>query len=127
MVTSGLSVRTDVSHIRLAVHLVTALVILSGIVWTALDLRALHASPLARPARLRPIAAIALLLLLGQLIYGAFTAWLGAGYAFASLPLMGHSLFPAGRPRSEERSVGQACVSTLTSRVSRTHIKTNTF
>src|SRR3546814_9629597 len=40
MVTSGLSVRTDVSHIRLAVHLVTALVILSGIVWTALDLRA---------------------------------------------------------------------------------------
>src|SRR3546814_10918168 len=54
MVTSGLSVRTDVSHIRLAVHLVTALVILSGIVWTALDLKALHASPLARPARLRP-------------------------------------------------------------------------
>src|SRR3546814_5704576 len=54
MVTSGLSVRTDVSHIRLAVHLVTALVILSGIDWTALDLRALHARPLARPARLRP-------------------------------------------------------------------------
>src|SRR3546814_13004543 len=98
MVTSGLSVRTDVSHIRLAVHLVTALVILSGIVWTALDLRALHASPLARPARLRPIAAIALLLLLGQIIYGAFTAGLGAGYAFASWPLMGDSLFPAGVP-----------------------------
>src|SRR3546814_14003325 len=84
MVTSGLSVRTDVSHIRLAVHLVTALVILSGIVWTALDLRALHASPLARPARLRPIAAIALLLLLGQIIYGAFTAGPGAGSACAS-------------------------------------------
>src|SRR3546814_17322393 len=58
----------------------------------------LHASPLARPARLRPIAAIALLLLLGQIIYGAFTAGLGAGYAFASWPLMGDSLFPAGVP-----------------------------
>ncbi|RIA46963.1 cytochrome c oxidase assembly protein subunit 15 [Hephaestia caeni] len=98
MVTSGLSVRTDVSHIRLAVHLVTALVILSGIVWTALDLLALHASPLARPARLRPVAAVALLLLFAQIVYGAFTAGLGAGYAFASWPLMGDSLFPAGVP-----------------------------
>src|SRR3546814_7315684 len=43
-------------------------------------------------------AAIALLLLLGQIIYGAFTAGLGAGYAFASWPLMGDSLFPAGVP-----------------------------
>src|SRR3546814_14105256 len=66
LVTSCLSVRTYVIHIRLAVHLGTALVLLSGSVWTALDLRALHASPLARPARLRPIAAIALLLLLGS-------------------------------------------------------------
>ena len=40
MVSSGLSVRTDVSHIRLAVHLLTALFILGAIVWTALDLRA---------------------------------------------------------------------------------------
>ena len=53
---SGLSVRTDVSHVRLAVHLTTALVILAGIVWTARDLAALARSPLARPARLRPAA-----------------------------------------------------------------------
>ncbi|HVI99514.1 MAG TPA: COX15/CtaA family protein [Sphingomonas sp.] len=98
MVVSGLSVRTDVSHIRLAVHLVTALIILSGIVWTALDLLALHRNPLARPARLHLVGAIALLLLLGQIVYGAFTAGLDAGYAFASWPLMGGSLFPAGVP-----------------------------
>jgi cytochrome c oxidase assembly protein subunit 15 len=98
MVASGLSVRTDVSHIRLAVHLVTALFILSGIVWTALDLRALAADPLARPARLSIGALLALLLLATQITFGAFTAGLDAGYAFASWPLMGDAFFPAGVP-----------------------------
>jgi heme a synthase len=98
MVASGLSVRTDVSHVRLAVHLLTALFILSGIVWTALDLLRLAVNPLARPARLRPVAIIAIGLLFAQLMYGAFTAGLDAGYAFASWPLMGDALFPAGVP-----------------------------
>ncbi|MBN8846711.1 MULTISPECIES: COX15/CtaA family protein [unclassified Sphingomonas] len=98
MVSSGLSVRTDVSHIRLAVHLLTALLILATIVWTALDLGALARDPLARPARMRPLALLALLLLGAQIMYGAFTAGLDAGYAFASWPLMGDSLFPADVP-----------------------------
>lgn len=98
MVSSGLSVRTDVSHIRLAVHLLTALFILAGIVWTALDLGALVRDPLARPARLHPLALLALLLLGAQIMYGAFTAGLDAGYAFASWPLMGDALFPADVP-----------------------------
>ena len=98
MVASGLSVRTDVSHVRLAVHLVTALFILAGIVWTARDLGTLAASPLARPVRLAGGAAAVLLLLFAQITYGAFTAGLDAGYAFASWPLMGDSLFPAGVP-----------------------------
>jgi cytochrome c oxidase assembly protein subunit 15 len=96
MVKSGLSVRTDVSHIRLAVHLLTALFTLGGLVWTALDLRALAADPGARPARLRGVAVFALLALALQLLFGAFTAGLNAGYAFSSWPLMGDSLFPAG-------------------------------
>lgn len=98
MVASGLSVRTDVSHVRLAVHLLTALTILAGIVWTALDLVALHRDSLARPARLTGVAVAALALLFVQLVYGAFTAGLDAGYAFASWPLMGDALFPAGVP-----------------------------
>ncbi|OJU16338.1 MULTISPECIES: COX15/CtaA family protein [unclassified Sphingomonas] len=98
MVSSGLSVRTDVSHIRLAVHLMTALVILAAIVWTALDLNDLAHNPLARPARLRPIAIIALLLLAAQITFGAFTAGLDAGYAFASWPLMGDAFFPPEVP-----------------------------
>jgi cytochrome c oxidase assembly protein subunit 15 len=98
MVASGLSERTDVSHVRLAVHLVTALTILAGIVWTARDLGALAASPLARPARMTLGVAAALLLLFVQITYGAFTAGLDAGYAFASWPLMGDALFPSGVP-----------------------------
>ena len=96
MVSSGLAVRTDVSHIRLAVHLVTALVILSATVWVALDLRARATDPFARPARFTLLGAIAVLLLLGQITLGAFTAGLNAGYAFASWPLMGDRFFPEG-------------------------------
>ena len=101
MVKSGLAVRTDVSHVRLATHLLTALVTLGGIVWTALDLVALTRNRLATPARLRPVALVALLLLLGQITLGAFTAGLDAGYAFSSWPLMGDSLFPANVPMIE--------------------------
>ena len=98
MVASGLSVRTDVSHIRLAVHLVTALLILGGIVWTARDLTALADNPYARPAPLRAAPAAVLALLGVQIVFGAFTAGLDAGYAFASWPLMGDALFPADAP-----------------------------
>ncbi|WP_235535197.1 COX15/CtaA family protein [Sphingomonas sp. Leaf339] len=96
MVASGLSARTDVSHLRLAAHLITALVILAGIVWTALDLMQLHRDRLAVPARLGGAAALAIGLLFVQIVWGAFTAGLDAGYAFASWPLMGDSFFPAG-------------------------------
>lgn len=98
MVASGLSVRTDVSHIRLAVHLATALFILAGIVWTARDLDALAIDPRARPARLHRGPALVLAVLAVQIVFGAFTAGLDAGYAFASWPLMGDALFPAGVP-----------------------------
>ena len=98
MVASGLSVRTDVSHVRLAVHLITALVLLSGIIWTALDLRQLGMLPFARPATLRPVAIVAIVVLFGQIMFGAFTAGLDAGYAFASWPMMGDAWFPTGTP-----------------------------
>lgn len=98
MVASGLVERTDVSHIRLTVHLLTALFILAGIVWTALDLLALHRNRLAAPARLTWLGAGAVLTLFVQLMFGALTAGLDAGYAFSSWPLMGDAWFPAGTP-----------------------------
>ena len=96
MVTSGLSERTDVSHYRLAVHLLTALFIIGGLVWTALDLLALARDPAARLAALRPFALFVLLILLAQLMFGAFTAGLDAGYVSNTWPLMNDRLVPDG-------------------------------
>lgn len=96
MVASGLQARTEVSHIRLAVHLCAALLIYAALVWTVLDLFALARDPAARAARLKAGAAAALAVLAVQIVLGAFTAGLRAGYAFASWPLMGDRLFPEG-------------------------------
>jgi cytochrome c oxidase assembly protein subunit 15 len=96
MVKSGLSVRTDVSHYRLAVHLLTALFIMGALIWTALDLFALARYSSARPARLRPFALLALFLLFVQLLFGAFTAGLNAGYVSNTWPLMNDHFVPEG-------------------------------
>jgi len=96
MVYSGLAVRTEVSHLRLATHLLAALLIFSALVWTVLDLRRLGRDPTARPARLTGLSAVALLALAVQIMLGAFVAGLRAGYAFASWPKMGDAWFPSG-------------------------------
>lgn len=88
MVVSGLSERTDVSHFRLAAHLMLALFILGALVWTALDLRA------GAAARLRPAAAAVLLVLTIQILFGAWTAGLNAGLAANDWPLMNGRVFP---------------------------------
>ena len=87
MVTSGLSERTDVSHFRLATHLMLALFILGLLVWTALDL-------LRGRARLRPLAAAVLAVLAVQILFGAWTAGLNAGLAANDWPLMNGRLAP---------------------------------
>lgn len=94
MVTSGLAERTDVSHIRLAIHLNLALIILSAIVWVAGNLRALAADPMARPATLTRVGAVAIVLLFVQLFYGALMAGLNAGLAASDWPLMNGRVFP---------------------------------
>jgi heme a synthase len=95
MVKSGLShTRTSVSHFWLAAHLMTALFTLGGIVWTALDLRALAASPASRPATLRPLALAAFAILGVQLYYGALVAGLRAGLVTDQWPLMNGRIFP---------------------------------
>lgn len=102
MVKSGLSVRTDVSHLRLATHLLVALFTLAAIVWTAFDLRVLARTPDARPARLTPLGAVTGVILFVQLFYGALVAGLNAGLVTDQWPLMNGSFFPGptveGRP-----------------------------
>jgi heme a synthase len=88
MVKSGLVLRTDVSHFRLAAHLLTALFIIAGLVWTALDLRALGRDPDARPARMTGFGVMVAFILFVQLLYGAYTAGLDAGKVANSWPMM---------------------------------------
>lgn len=96
MVTSGLVGRTDVSHFRLAVHLLTALTIIGGLIWTALDLLALDRDAAARPARMTGLGAVVLGILFVQLLFGAWTAGLNAGYVANTWPLMNDHFVPEG-------------------------------
>ena len=95
MVRSGINeTATDVSHFWLSIHLMTALLTLALLVWTALDMRALERDPAARPARLTGLAAGASLILFVQLLLGAWVAGLDAGLASDTWPLMQGRLVP---------------------------------
>src|SRR3954463_2046197 len=74
MVASGLVDRPEVSHIRLAIHLLTALLIFAAVVWVALDLRARRADADARGAKIPLIGIWALCLLFLQFMFGAYVA-----------------------------------------------------
>jgi cytochrome c oxidase assembly protein subunit 15 len=93
MVTSGLTERTDVSHFRLATHLLTAFLILAVLVWTALDMRQV-ARGQNRPSRLTAFGLIVFGVLFLQLLFGAYTAGLNAGHVSNTWPLMHGSLIP---------------------------------
>jgi cytochrome c oxidase assembly protein subunit 15 len=96
MVSSGVGETdlTDVSHYRLAAHLLTALFLLAGLVWTARDLRLLARDPAARPAPLTLGAGVVGAVLFAQLLLGAWVAGLNAGLAANDWPLMNGRLVP---------------------------------
>lgn len=94
MVTSGLTERTDVSHFRLATHLLMALLIIGALVWTALDLRQ-NAIGNTNKAKLTFFGLIVFIVLFLQLLFGAYTAGLNAGFMSNTWPLMNGSLIPS--------------------------------
>ena len=95
MVRSGLSgTMTSVSHFWLSIHLMTALLTLAGLVWTALDLRRQARIGKARRARWTWPASLTGLVLALQLLLGAWVAGLDAGLASNSWPLMQGRLVP---------------------------------
>ncbi|HMO76899.1 MAG TPA: COX15/CtaA family protein [Sphingopyxis sp.] len=96
MVASGLEYRVDVSHYRLAAHLLTALFLLAGLVWTARDLSALARDRRARPARLTGFAVGVIAIVFVQLLLGAWVAGLNAGQVANTWPLMNDHLVPEG-------------------------------
>ncbi len=91
MVSSGLVDRVDVSHFRLAVHLMIAFIILSLIFWNYLDLKGLI------PADKNINFNLSLLLLIvvyAQITIGAFVSGMDAGTIYNTWPLMGSNYFP---------------------------------
>ncbi|RIV92341.1 heme A synthase [Aurantiacibacter xanthus] len=93
MVRSGLNTEmTNVSHFWLSIHLLTALFTLAGLVWTALDLRALTRS--IGPARVTSLGVLVGVMLFVQLLLGAWVAGLRAGLASDTWPLMQGKLVP---------------------------------
>jgi cytochrome c oxidase assembly protein subunit 15 len=85
----------------LATHLLLALFIFGGLIWTALDLGNLARTPSSRPAGLTVTAAWLLSILGLQLLFGAYVAGLDAGYAYNSWPKMGEEWFPSETPMLE--------------------------
>jgi len=91
MVSSGLVNRIDVSHYRLALHLVLAFIILSLVLWCFLSSKKLTL-PLKKFNNFFPLVFI--FLLFSQITIGAFVSGMDAGKIYNSWPLMGTSYFP---------------------------------
>jgi heme a synthase len=95
MVKSGLVGDPFVSHYRLAIHLIAALVTFGYIFWVALDEFYGDRKSVARPFKGLVLANwIFLGVLTLQIIYGAFVAGLRAGYVFTTWPKMAGSWIP---------------------------------
>jgi len=95
MVKSGLTERTSVSHIRLAIHLVAAFATFGFTFWVALDLIYRNEQPFAHEkihSLVKGLFAVVLL----QIIFGAFTAGLHAGRIANTFPTMDGQWIPDG-------------------------------
>ncbi len=93
MVSSGLLENTDVSHYRLAIHLFVATLLVSLVLWTALDLQ-FNKRRLAYTKGLMTSSIAVLSILAIQIVYGAFMAGLNAGYYYMTYPKMAGNWFP---------------------------------
>ena len=91
MVSSGLVDRVDVSHFRLAVHLLIAFVIISLILWNYLELKN-HNYFNQSLNKFIPI--FFLIFIFMQITVGAFVSGMDAGKIYNSWPLMGNNFFP---------------------------------
>ena len=86
MVKSGLVDKPDVSHYRLAMHLTTAFLTFAYTFWVALDL--IFPSKKQINTGFRNLIRVGLVILVIQIIWGAFVAGLDAGWIHNHWPLM---------------------------------------
>ena len=109
MVQSGLN-DTDlyVSHIRLAIHFMAALLLVAYTFWMALALRIPPAARTTAPPSIKRILYITLALLTVQLTYGAFMAGLKAAQTAPTWPGINGRLLPGNISRLGNRSFSGA-------------------
>jgi heme a synthase len=94
MVKSGLINDISVSHYRLAIHLVLAIIIIASIFWLILNIRMKsYRFFFSFKKKNLPYLFLILLIFL-QIILGAFVSGLDAGKIYQTWPLMGHTYFP---------------------------------
>jgi cytochrome c oxidase assembly protein subunit 15 len=93
MVASGLTQRVEVSQLRLATHLVLALLIYAAIVWTLRRLSEWQS--VVAPPRLKITGLVLLALTFVQLFLGALVAGLRAGRVYNTWPEIDGALIPS--------------------------------
>ena len=91
MVSSGLVDRVDVSHYRLAIHLMIAFIILSLIFWNYLNLKNVT---LPDKNINFGLSLFLILIIYTQITIGAFVSGMDAGTIYNTWPLMGSNYFP---------------------------------
>ncbi len=92
MVKSGLVDKPDVSHFRLAIHLITAFLTCAYTMWVALPL--LYPSSTKGNKVIFNHLIMLFILIITQIIYGAFVAGLKAGRIYNTWPKMGGEWIP---------------------------------
>jgi len=92
MVMSGLVNKVDVSHFRLSLHLTTAFIILTLILWQIFNLK-IELNPNDKFIKFKLPETFIFLIFL-QIIIGAFVSGMDAGRIYNSWPLMGTTFFP---------------------------------
>ncbi|MCO6495031.1 MAG: COX15/CtaA family protein [Bacteroidetes bacterium] len=90
MVKSGLVHNTHVSHYRLAIHLTNAFITFGYIYWVTLGLKS-GASGIRNNASagVKKLSLITFIILIIQIVYGAFVAGTHAGFMYNTWPKMG--------------------------------------
>ena len=95
MVKSGLTERTSVSHIRLAIHLLAAFITFGFNMYYALELKYTKTERIQLNNKGKLLNYFAGFLII-QIMYGAFVAGLHAGKIHMTFPLMSGELIPNG-------------------------------
>lgn len=89
MVKSGLVKDPNVSHYRLAAHLLTAFLLYGITFWLMLDRYYLPTEKISKKVKSLRLSIVTLLVLITQIVYGAFVSGLKAGAIYNTFPKMG--------------------------------------